>query len=191
MFPPTTPSPGRVLQWLTNSSSCLTNAKVWITNVTATAMGSGSNLTMKVTFTIAGGSDGYPYDVFANSVLSFGTNAPWAWLGQGYHCNIYTVTNLPPGACFLILGTPQDSDGDGLTDAYERLASHTDPNQAQWDVNGVPYAWYLQFGQGIGSATNDPDADALLNYQEYQYGTKPLVSEGLAVWTTAGNASIP
>ena len=75
---------------------------------------------MAMTFTIQGGSNGVPYDVFANSVLSFGSNGiPWAWMGQGYHGNTYTLTNLPNTACFLILGTPQDTDGDGLTDAYE------------------------------------------------------------------------
>jgi hypothetical protein len=48
-------------------------------------------------------------------------------MGQGYQCCTYTIPGLTNGAVFLILGTPLDSDGDGLTDAYERLVSHTNP----------------------------------------------------------------
>ena len=58
-------------------------------------------------------------------------------MGQGYHGNTYVITNLPDTACFLILGTPQDSDGDGLTDAYERLVSKTNPNNADTDGDGI------------------------------------------------------
>ena len=129
--------------WLSvsNAASCSygTNAyNVWITNVTAKAVGSGTNVTMNLTFTIEGGADAVPYDVFANSVLGTGTNSlPWAWMGQGYHCNVYTLTNLPPTTCFLILGTPVDSDNDGLTDAYELLVSHTDPHNPDTDGDGV------------------------------------------------------
>jgi len=120
---------------LTNCISGSTSYTVWITNVTATAAGNG---TMNVTFSIQGGADGIPYDVFANSVLAFGTNgAPWAWMGQGYHCNTYMLTNLPNTTCFLVLGTPQDSDMDGLTDAYELLVSKTNPNNPSTSGDGI------------------------------------------------------
>lgn len=126
------------LQWVTNASSCSYSTNVWITNVTAKAVGSGTNITMNVTFTIEGGSDGVPYDVFATSALkSLITSAQWAWMGQAYHCNVYTITNLPSSACFLILGQAIDSDGDGLTDAYEKLVSHTDPNNTDSDGDGI------------------------------------------------------
>jgi hypothetical protein len=129
------------LQWVGAASTCIsgTNAyNVWITNVVATMVGSGTNATMNVTFTIEGGSDGVPFDVFANSVLAFGTNGvPWVWMGQGYHCNTYMLTNLPGTTCFLILGTPQDSDFDGLTDAYERLVSKTNPYLADTSGDGI------------------------------------------------------
>jgi hypothetical protein len=36
-----------------------------------------------------------------------------------------------------MLGTPLDSDGDGLTDAYERLVSHTDPNNPDTAGDGI------------------------------------------------------
>src|SRR5207247_862052 len=116
---------------LTNAVTCATNSRVWITNVIATLTSNGVNLA----FSIAGGSNAVPYDAFANSILdlSSSTNHPWAWMGQGYHCTSYMLTNLPLGAVFLILGTPQDSDTDGLTDAYEMLVSKTLPGTADTD----------------------------------------------------------
>jgi len=164
--------------------------------VTAAVSGSGSN-NMSLTFTIEGGADGVPYDVFANSVLAFGSGTmAWAWMGQGYHCNTYTLTNLPNTACFLILGTPQDTSGFGLTDAYEKLVMEVDPNGSQTDSYGVPYAWYAEQGLNPFTASmggQDPDQDGLLNYQEYQFGTRPLVSEGFTIWvsTPNGTTSIP
>lgn len=115
--------------------SAITSSNVWITNVTVTAVSGGLNMT----FTIQGGYDYAPYDVFANSVLDFSsdTNKSWAWMGQGYHGHIYTLTNLPATTCFLILGTPADGDLDGLTSAYERLVSKTDPNNADTDGDGI------------------------------------------------------
>jgi hypothetical protein len=188
--------PGNLL-YVTNVANCIDGATaytVWLTNITATAV---SNGTMNVTFSIEGGDPGVPFDVFANSVLSFGTNGvPWAWMGQGYQCNTYMLTNLPNTDCFLILGTPQSTSGSGLTDAYEALVAKVDPNGPQSDSYGVPFAWYAENGLvpiTNGLAIQDPDRDALLNYQEYQYGTKPLVSEGFTIWASiqSGTTGIP
>jgi len=41
------------------------------------------------------------------------------------------VTNLVAEQSFFRLGTTNDTDGDGMTDAYELLVSHTDPAAAQ------------------------------------------------------------
>ena len=142
-------------------------------------------------FTIAGGNPDLPYDVFANSVLNPGN--PWTWMGQGYPCNTYMLTNLPSTDCFLILGTPQDTSGDGLTDAYELLVLQISPNGPQFDSYGVPYAWYAEYGLSLQSALQDPNMDALLNYQEYLYGPRPTVSEGFTIWlgTPNGETGIP
>jgi hypothetical protein len=120
------------------SVTAISNTNVWITNVVVTVSGSGTN-NMSLQFTIQGGFDGYPYDTFVNSVLNFSsnTNLAWAWMGQGFHGNTYKISNLPNTACFLILGTPQDSDGDGLTDAYELLVSKTNPYIADTSGDGV------------------------------------------------------
>lgn len=126
------------------SVTAINSTNIWITNVVATANGDG---TMSMTFTIQGGSNDVPYDVFANSVLSFGTNGiPWAWMGQGEHGNTYTLTELPDTACFLILGTPQDSDGDGLTDAYELLVSKSDPHDYNTSGDGLSDGWDVLLG---------------------------------------------
>ena len=179
------------LQWIGNTSDCIdgTNAmQVWFTNVIVTA---SSNGTENVTFTIEGGLPGYAYDVFATAALQSPiTNSIWVWLGQGYQCTTYTV-NIPSVNALLVLGTPQDSNGDGVTDAYSDLIGHIDPSVAQSDAYGVPYAWYIQNGLSVSSALLDPDFDGLLNYQEYFYGTRPQVSEGFGIWTTGNNSSIP
>ena len=137
---------GDLLILITNVSPCISAStnQVWFTNVTATTAGDG---TMGIIFTIEGGLPNVPYDVFANSVFSFGTNGvPWAWMGQGYQCNTYMLTNMPTTACFLVLGTPQDTDGDGLTDAYELLVSKTDPHNANSNLDGILDGWEILLG---------------------------------------------
>jgi hypothetical protein len=165
---------------------------IWITNATAKVVGSGTNATGTMTFTIQGGQADIPYDVFANPLLHSATNA-WAWMGQGYQGGRYTLTNLPALDCFLILGTPYSSNpGLGLTDAYELLVLQISPSGPQFDSYDVPYAWYAQHGLTTltnGLATADPDQDAITNYQEYLYGTNPRVSEGFAIWTSTPNGT--
>ena len=179
------------LLYVSNLTTCISSSTaytVWLTNITARAVANG---TMNVTFAIAGGADGVPFDVFANSTLSAGV--AWAWMGQGYHCNTYLLTNMPSTTCFLILGTPQSTSGQGLTDAYESLVAKVSPSGAQADGYGVPYAWYAANGLvpiTNGVASLDLDLDALLNYQEYLYGTKPNVSEGFSIWTTNNGTTV-
>jgi hypothetical protein len=44
------------------------------------------------------------------------------------------------------LGTPKDSDGDGLTDAYELLVSKTNPYNADSNLDGLPDSWEVLLG---------------------------------------------
>jgi hypothetical protein len=121
-----------------------TNAyQVWMTNVTATAVNSN---TTAISFTIEGGQDGYLYDVFGTGALQGAlTNDVWYWLGQGGHFTNYTM-NISSQNAFLILGTPLDSDGDGLTDAYELLVSHTDPHNPYSNLDGILDGWDVLLG---------------------------------------------
>jgi hypothetical protein len=131
------------LTLVSTNSGCGNNSNVWITNVTATTGTNGVNLT----FTIAGGSNGLPYDVFATPALTQPlTNGVWTWMGEGYQCCTYTIPALTNGAVFLILGTPLDSDLDGLTDAYERLVSHTNPYVADSSGDGMLDGWKVLWG---------------------------------------------
>ena len=128
--------PGNLQQ--VGSVAAITSTNVWITNVVVSAVGSSTN-NMRLQFTIQGGFDGLPYDTFVNSALDFSsnTNMAWSWQGRGFHGNTYVITNLPNTVCFLILGTPQDSDEDGLTDTYERLVSKTNPYIADTSGDGI------------------------------------------------------
>ena len=121
------------LQWQGVDGGCVTGTNVFLKNVTAVP---AAGDTMNVTLTIAGGTPGGLYDVFATTVLGTPINSlPWAWLGQGANCGIYSLSLLNSTA-FFILGTSLDSDEDGLPDAYERLVSHTDPYNPDSDGDG-------------------------------------------------------
>jgi Concanavalin A-like lectin/glucanases superfamily len=176
--------------------TCVSGSAVWMTNVTATPR---SATVVDVYFDIAGSWNGHngPFDVFANTLLG-PTNAPanqWVWMGQGYSCNRYrlSLTNSPNWSGFLILGTPQDQDGDGLTDAYELLVSHTSPTNMFSAGDGIPDGWKVLWGINATNsvASQDPDRDALSNWQEYLWGTNPTLNDGLKPWvgspaTTSG-----
>lgn len=168
-------------------NNCVTGGQVYLTNMTAVLNGSSGTT---YTFTIAGGASGVPYDVFTTTNLTGNsiTNAQWTWAGRGYTCNTYYLTSQMGTNAFYVLGDSTiDPDGDGLSTAFEMLVTKTDPNvfNSPLDGFGTPNAWYLMHGidpttASVGSL--DPDADGLLNKQEYLYGTDPLVSEGFVVW---------
>jgi len=189
--------PGYITQNGTNAAGCILSSNIWITNFVAKAT---NNSTMNLTFLIIGGTNGDFYDVFANSILapSSDTNHPWSYMGQGYHCvtNYLSITNPPNTSAFLIAATEQDSDNDGLTDAYELLVSKTNPTNAYSLANGIPDGWLVLHRlptQGSGIGGQDPDFDALSNLSEYLYGTDPQVSQGFSIWlaSPAGLNGLP
>ena len=58
------------------------------------------------------------------------------------------------------------------------------------DGYGIPYAWYLLhnlYPLIAGSPTQDEDLDALVDFQEYRFGTDPTVSQGVGVWVSSPN----
>lgn len=126
---------------------------VYLTNLVATL----TNGSMTVTFSIAGGTNGFAYDIYNTTNLA---NSPvysqWSWLGQGYTTNSYTFANQPVDQAFYILAIPQqtmvvawgyDSDGQcdvpsGLTNAIDvaggfnfSLALRSDGTVVAWGDN--------------------------------------------------------
>jgi len=92
------------------------------------------------------------YDLFGTTNLSAdvpGLNLTnWVWLlrtdvGQ---TNNIILTNLWPDMGFFRLGTMLDSDSDGLTDAYELLVSHTNPQNPDTDGDGLLDGWEVLWG---------------------------------------------
>jgi Concanavalin A-like lectin/glucanases superfamily/Bacterial TSP3 repeat len=178
------------LQYVGAAASCLTNGQVYLTNVIATPAPNGSTT---ITFTIAGGTNNIPYDLYGTAPLTGNnvTNSQWFWLGQGYTCGVYTLTNQPTTQAYYLLGTPQDSDTDGLTDAYETLVSKTDPHKPDTDGDGILDGWEILYGLNpkLNDANTDLDGDGLTNLQEFIEGTDPTVPDTLKIFVAEPKAT--
>ena len=78
---------------LDGDCGCVTNGPVYLTNFLAAL---ASDQTMTVSFCIAGGTSGIPYNIYMTTNLSNSlAQWQWTWLGVGYSCNHYTFTNQP------------------------------------------------------------------------------------------------
>src|SRR5207247_39077 len=74
------------------------------------------------------------------------TDSQWTWLESGPTCSTYFYTNQPGAAAFYVVGTPQDTDHDGLTDAFEWLVSKGNPNSQDSDYDGMRDDWEWLWG---------------------------------------------
>jgi hypothetical protein len=72
------------------------------------------------------------------------------------------VLAMPLAATVTPVAASTDSDRDGLSDSFERYRSHTNPDRADTNGNGIP------------DGREDPDHDGLTNAQEQRLGTDPL-----------------
>jgi hypothetical protein len=116
------------------------------------------------------------------------------WLERGPSCSTYQYTNQPTNQTFYILGTSLDTDFDGLTDAYEKLVSKTNPANPDTDGDGLLDGWEVQYGFDPVATTDaggDPDGDGLTNLQEFFGGTDPHVADGLNIFIAAPKVASP
>ena len=129
---------------------------------------------MLVTFTVLGGTNWAIYDLFGCAPMQTLTNGGWA-VSQVTNCSIYSIANQLTNYTFYALGTPQDTDSDGLTDAYELLVSGTDPNNPDSNGNGLLDAY--DFLLGLDPKTDQSlQSGYRLNYTYRKDGVLNLVT---------------
>ena len=124
------------------------------------------------------------------------SNAPGVEVEVPHSALVGGETNI----AFFAMGLRVDSDGDGLTDSYERLVSCTDPALADTDGDGLPDGWEVQYGfdplscEGYDGAMGDFDGDGVPNWLEMSYGTSPFLADtdgdGLEDWEENGDLQL-
>jgi hypothetical protein len=141
--------------YVTGTNAC----NVFMTNMSyAVVPGQGGTYTFK----ISGGAPGYGYDVFCTANLANPlSNSVWTWLGQGTNGGIYSITNQPNTPSFYILGTPQDSDGDGITDAYDNLILHISPYNPDVVGDGICNGFKLLAGLPLTTPVSLPSLNSV------------------------------
>lgn len=88
-----------------------------------------------------------PYDIYYTTNLN--PTVVWARIAQGIvgQTNYSFVNTFIPGTnVFFLAASGADVDGDGLSDGYEVLVSHTNPFNADTDGDGMPDGWELAHG---------------------------------------------
>jgi hypothetical protein len=167
-----------------------TSADLWLQVVGTTNAGTLNGTASLVIHAPAGATNDV-YDLFATTNLA---PSAWQWVLRTTvgETNL-VVTGLAGPNEFFVLGTMLAAkDGSGLTVAYESLVGNILPS----DGHGTPNAWYLQYDLNpliSGIATQDPNNDGLLNYQEYLWGGNPVSPQGFGVWVSSpsGYCGIP
>ena len=84
---------------------------------------------------------------------------------------------LSPSSFDSVGNFDYDSDGDGLSNAYE-LAHGLNPYNRDSDGDGMPDGWEVAHGLNPLNPTDaglDPDGDGFTNLEEYLAGTNPQV----------------
>ena len=94
----------------------------------------------------------------------------------------FVLSGLPQPTGFFVLGTMLDSDGDGLTDAYEWLVS----SSKDQDTDQMPDDWEILNGLDpfVNDAALDLDGDGITNLQEFLGGTNPNYATAFGIIVT-------
>jgi hypothetical protein len=146
----------QMLRLVGGTSECFTNSPLFITNTVCVF---DTNALWTVQFDVQGTNHlggNSPVEIYTTTNLLGNniTNANWQFLESGPSCSTYQYTNQPGSQGFYVLGDGTiDPDGDGLSTAYERLVSRTNPTL--WDTDG----------------------DGISDRDEVVLGTNPLVNE--------------
>ncbi|MGH7952437.1 MAG: hypothetical protein ACREFE_11040 [Limisphaerales bacterium] len=107
------------------------------------------------------------WDIFAATNVA-STTWQWVFRSAPGQTNA-TITGLPYPNDFFRAASTNDTDGDGLSDAFEKWVSHTDPNSYSTDGSGMSDGWQWQyFGSISNNPDADPDGDGLTTFQEWQ-----------------------
>jgi hypothetical protein len=80
------------------------------------------------TFSVTNVPSGTEVDVFGSYGLGGPSQRYWYCLGRATNGQVITVTNLACWEGYFMAGCTNDTDGDGLTDAYELLVTKTSPD---------------------------------------------------------------
>jgi hypothetical protein len=106
---------------------------------------------------------GSNYQIYTR--LQSDTNNTWIVETNFFGTNTETSVMITLGgrSLFFVGGYGEDSDGDGLPDGYEVLATLTDPLLPDTGLTGTPDGY------------KDPDGDGYVNLQEMYNGTNPHV----------------
>src|SRR5690606_7700846 len=91
----------------------------------------------------------------------------------------YEYINMPSQESYVILGSLQDSDGDGLSDAYENLVSKTNPNNPDTDGDGLSDWWEVTHGM---NPLVDESAQTS-GRRNYQYNGAGWLRAVTGIWT--------
>lgn len=146
--------PGYLVAGGENTTTCFTNANVWITNATTAPW---TNNSLAMSFMVIGGNPSLPYDVFGTTYLTQPiSNGVWTWLGQAYPCQTNTVYGLTNRAVYLLLGTPLSYDGDGFTVAFDNLILHISPTNPAVAGDGIANGFKFLSGMSLTTPVNQP-----------------------------------
>jgi hypothetical protein len=119
-----------------------------------------TNGAVTVRLRVVGGTSGWLYDVFGTTNV---TGDPhWTRLAAGRSGDTAVLGNQPAAGTFYVLGTPRDSDADGLTDAFEQLISRSHPSNPDTDGDGWTdyYEWFVS---GTSPRAQDTDGDGVID----------------------------
>jgi hypothetical protein len=123
-------------------------------------------------------------DVFHSPAL--GPQASWRLAADRLQPTAWPHTwrdpTPPVNMGFYTIGdSQQDTDGDTLADARERLLYGTDPHAADSDVDGIDDGWELHFAPAldptVADGDADPDGDGIDNRTEYDHHTCPTSAD--------------